>query len=348
MYRVAVAAVFVVFLAFPVHRASGSASDRIPLRTNSSGRFRIVQFADMHFGEGEDTTWGPAQDKISLLVMRSVIQSEASLDLAVLSGDQLTGLNIDDNATDYWDMILEELRTHTLPHTAILGNHDAEPYSASGGSNQSAPGAKTNRTALILHDMKDDLSYSELGPVELRPAVSIFVTKVLASENDSVVLQLVHLDSGGGGMIEEVYPAQIAWLNDTILSDVPALVFVHIPVAEFADAITKSSNCFGDHDDGITPTVTNNGLFAALEAKEEVKGIFVGHDHLNDFCCKYGAPRPMGLCFGRHSGAGGYSEPGYQYGARVIDVSVSESKTSIHTYVRLANGSVTHSGDLLE
>lgn len=65
------------------------------------------------------------------------------------------------------------------PHTAILGNHDAEPFNHT--ANQSEPGAKTNRTALMEHDAALATSYSAVGPVGLRPAVSIFVVDVFGA-----------------------------------------------------------------------------------------------------------------------------------------------------------------------
>lgn len=287
---------------------------------------------------------------MSLLAMEQLFQYESEIDLVVLSGDQLTGLNILDNATKYWDQITSAISAHKVPHTAILGNHDAEPYSAHGGSNQSAPGAHTNRTQLIEHDMKDELSYTQLGPENLRPAVSVYVTDVFANESATIpALQILHLDSGGGGMMEEVYPAQIEWLNETLKErreryggPVQTLVFVHIPVEEFQTA-SSSPKCFGDHDDGITPTIKNNGLFQALRAQEEVRAVFVGHDHCNDFCCSY---EDMELCFGRHSGFGGYQCDGYVQGWRVVEVTETSSSFQVDTYVRLVNGSKIHSGVL--
>lgn len=98
--------------------------------------------------------------------------------------------------------------------------------------------------------------------------------------DDVPLLQLFHLDSGGGGMAEDLSTAQISWFNSTLSrrrrafgKAVPALVFVHIPMAEFASAIGGGSGdrCFGAHDDDITPTVHNTGLFAALEARSDCK-----------------------------------------------------------------------------
>lgn len=326
-----------------------------PLRLTADSRFRIAQVADLHFGEGEDVPWGPQQDANSTAHIRAVVAAEEP-SLVVLSGDQLTGLNILSNATAYWDEILAAIGPDT-PHTAILGNHDAEPHS--GVANQSSPGALTNRTQLMEHDIAAPLSHSQLGPPSLRPAVSVYITDVYGHDQAVTTgavpkLQLVHLDSGGGGMTEEVYLPQIAWFNQTMAARrrrfggqvVPALVFIHIPLWEFADAL-KAGRCFGDHDDGITPTVINNGLFGALEAAPEVHAVFSGHDHCNDFCCSFGSTRAVSLCFGRHTGAGGYACDGYALGTRIIDVSIAPTgAATLDTHVRLVNGTSIHAGPL--
>ena len=290
------------------------------LRLRADGSFSIMQVADVHTGEGE-SSWGPRVDMRTYLALDIALEQEQP-DLAVLSGDMLTGLNVDANATAYWDRLVGIFDKKKVPHSVILGNHDAEPFAAS-GKNQSSPGAKTTRSQLMEHDAALPLSHSQVGPAELLPAVSVFVVDVFphaaaasaaddAGKPELPVLQLFHLDSGGGGMPEQLYANQIAWFNRTIserrsrfgAAVVPALVFVHIPVWEFQSALAQGKQCFGTSDDGITPTISNTGLFAALEATAEVEAVFVGHDHCNDFCCEFGASRSIDLCFGRHSGWG--------------------------------------------
>ena len=107
------------------------------------------------------------------------------------------------------------------------------------------------------------------------------------------------------------------------------------------------------HTQGITPTLSNTGLFAALEAAPEVMAVFVGHDHCNDFCCKWGSDaHPVDLCFGHHSGFGGYDCPAdYGYGSRVIAFQEQsgdgiQQQPRLSTYVRMTNGSVVHRGVL--
>jgi 3',5'-cyclic AMP phosphodiesterase CpdA len=323
------------------------------LKFNKDGVFSIVQIADVHLGEGE-SSWGARVDNHTYQDLKKVLELEAPLSLAVLSGDMLTGLNIDKNATSYWDLLVSVLDEQRLPHTAILGNHDAEPFSGT-KQNQSSPGAKTNRSELMEHDATLPLSFSKIGPAHLLPAVSIYVVDVFSNDGREPLLQLYHLDSGGGGMIEEVFIDQISWFKETIKTQrrkfnekVPALVFVHIPMAEFQNALDEKKSCFGDSDDGVTPTVKNNGLFNVLDATEEVLAVFVGHDHCNDFCCQFGK-RSIDLCFGRHSGYGGYQCKNYEQGVRIITIQTNYDarKFSVSTHVRLNNATIIHKGYLV-
>ena len=346
------------FLLAPLHTDRSQRAfleNKSALKFDDEGVFTIAQIADVHTGEGEHS-WGPRVDDHTYRDLRKVLSLEAPLSLAVLSGDMLTGLNIDNNATAYWDKLVAVLDEQKLPHTAILGNHDAEPFSRS-RQNQSSPGAKTNRTELMQHDTALLFSRSKVGPKSLRPAVSVYVVDVYSNDGLTPLLQLYHLDSGGGGMIEEVFPAQLDWFQQTVEAQrerfkmkVPALVFIHIPMAEFKDALVEKRHCFGDADDGITPTVTNTGLFAVLDATEEVKAVFVGHDHCNDFCCQFGK-RAIDLCFARHSGYGGYQCDGYGQGVRIITIKAPRGSPGNHveisTHIRMMNSSVVHKGDLV-
>jgi hypothetical protein len=47
-------------------------SEKTALRFRPDGSFKIVQFTDLHYGEGEDVPWGPMQDVNSTRVMHKV------------------------------------------------------------------------------------------------------------------------------------------------------------------------------------------------------------------------------------------------------------------------------------
>ncbi|CAI8010133.1 Probable inactive purple acid phosphatase 16 [Geodia barretti] len=114
--------------------------------------FKIAQFADLHFGEAEDTLWGPLQDVNSTRVMERVLAWE-SPKLVVYSGDQVTGENINSNATAYWGRLLQPCVSTDTPWATVFGNHDDR--SVSGGT----------RIDLLTFDKSFNLSLSQFGPV---------------------------------------------------------------------------------------------------------------------------------------------------------------------------------------
>jgi hypothetical protein len=72
--------------------------------------------------------------------------------------------------------------------------------------------------------------------------------------------------------------------------------------------------CYGTNNDSVAcqgfiivlklrvylKAALNTGLFAAFLQMGDVKGIFVGHNHGNDFCSNLIGVQ---MCFGRHSGS---------------------------------------------
>lgn len=93
-----------------------------PLRFTEDGTFQISIFEDLHFGEAEDTDWGPLQDVDTLKVMRTVLDSEAT-QLVVLNGDLITGENtFKENSTDYVDEIVAPMVEAGLPWASTYGS----------------------------------------------------------------------------------------------------------------------------------------------------------------------------------------------------------------------------------
>lgn len=107
---------------------AGDASQQKPLLKFHDGQFKIVIFADLHFGENAWTTWGPLQDLASLEVMKTVLDLEQP-DFIVYLGDQLTANNLlSSNATAYWEMLTEPAASRKVPWAAVMGNHDSAPF----------------------------------------------------------------------------------------------------------------------------------------------------------------------------------------------------------------------------
>lgn len=82
----------------------------------------MTVFNDLHFGEAENTDWGPLQDVDTLLVMKTVLDNEAP-QLVVVNGDFITGENtFKENSTDYVDEIVSPLVARNLPWASTYGS----------------------------------------------------------------------------------------------------------------------------------------------------------------------------------------------------------------------------------
>lgn len=73
----------------------------------------------------------------------------------------------------------------------------------------------TTRLELLKDEIeKNNLSYSENGPMDLWPSVSNYVLQVTSAENPkSIVAFLYFLDSGGGSYPEVISNAQVRWFQ---------------------------------------------------------------------------------------------------------------------------------------
>lgn len=92
------------------------------LRFTDEGTFQIAIFEDLHFGEAENTDWGPLQDVDTFKVMRTVLDNE-SPQLVVLNGDLITGEDtLRENSTDYVDKIVALLVEASLPWASTYGS----------------------------------------------------------------------------------------------------------------------------------------------------------------------------------------------------------------------------------
>lgn len=176
------------------------------------------------------------------------------------------------------------------------------------------------------------------------------------------------LDTGGGDMPETIKEDQVNWLNTVSAAlkskygPLPGIMYMHIPSKDYLHINAQDKSCFGYEDDFITPVMEDQGLLALLAAAE-IDWLMVGHDHGNDFCCPVRVTAQAGqapvrnsfwnvhLCFGRHTGWGGYSTPGmHTRGARVLEIDLSMAKKflsraagapGINSWVRLDNGMLT-------
>jgi hypothetical protein len=330
----------------------------------SAAPFRIAQLADLHYGEAPALPWGPEQDRNSSRVMRSVFAAEAAgggIDLAVFSGDQITGNNVVDNATDVMLEVFSEAVRAGVPFATLFGNHDDAPLDPPRlrGARRRRLSTTTRRELLAFELATYPLLSRTCGNDATAPALSFSLPEqcpagaapsvsnhyVLVPNASAPFAVLYMLDSGGGSFAETLLPAATAWLSATAAGlaaafgrALPSLVFVHIPAPEYAAAFPGAPGaCSGLADDGITPTTGENDLLAVLRAAGGARAVFTGHDHGNAWCCEFQA---LHLCFGRHTGYGGYGD--WDRGARILELdganATAPGGVGVRTYIRMEDG----------
>jgi hypothetical protein len=360
----------------------GQAAEFTGLRFNLDGTFRISVFEDLHYGEAEDTTWGPAQDAKTTQVINTILSTESwTPNLAILNGDLITGENTHlSNATHYIDQIVSPLISRSIPWASAYGNHDLN-YNLS----TRALLARENEIGGHL-----SLTKSMAPGEESVVGTSNYYLPVYGSAkggNPELAILLWFFDSRGGRAFQKTDGAgqtiQVpGWVDDTVSTwfrttnsairkaygrIIPSLAFVHIPVyaaRAFQDVGVDPQKQPGINDDIVGHQGTTCGaggeckytgedapFMKALAETEGLTAVFSGHDHGDDWCFKWAAgakvpypPTSDGpfVCFGRHTGYGGYGD--WSRGARqiVLKEQMLDEK-ELRTWIRLEDGGVSGS-----
>ena len=92
----------------------------------------------------------------------------------------------------------------------------------------------------------------------------------------------------------------------------------------------------GEFNEEICSSPVNSGMFDAMVKDHTTRAVFVGHDHINNYCGLY---KNIILGYGRATGYNTYSMEGYGHGARLIEISDDEVNT-FDTWQRIDDGSV--------
>lgn len=118
----------------------------------------------------------------------------------------------------------------------------------------------------------------------------------------------------------------------------PGLAYFHIPLPEFW-SFDSANATKGDRLEGTSSASTNSGFFTTLVARGDVKAVFVGHDHNNDFC---GELKGLNLCYGGVAGYHAYGLSWWPRRARVVVADLNKKRDgkwggvkSIRTWKRL-------------
>eukprot|EP00898_Chlorokybus_atmophyticus_P001639 jgi/Chlat1/2476/Chrsp175S02355 len=307
------------------------------LKFRRDGTFTIAQFADLHYADGAASDckdmapeWMqyPCSDINSTTFMTEVLAMEFP-DLAVLTGDNIFGSDATNPAASM-RALRKPLEDRKVPYMSMFGNHDEE--------------GTLTRAQMMDVDKTSSLSLSQLGPRDIHGVGNYAYT--ISNHAGQASFVIFVFDSGAYdktgrvGGYDWVHADQIQWFNRTSTalldkygSHLPAVVFMHIPLQEFAvawECCSKPADdlrcwgavpnpvrqrCTGVNQEGVQGAMVNSGLFTSMVERGNVLMVASGHDHTNDYCATLQGIR---LCYAGGFGYHGYGKAGWPRRARLI------------------------------
>jgi predicted MPP superfamily phosphohydrolase len=301
-----------------IFTTSFSKNDKPVLKFNSNGTFKIVQITDVHWRESLPNKKGAIQ------VIGELLDAEKP-DLVMLTGDIISS----EQTSKDWEEVLQPIIERKIPWSFTSGNHDSE-YNMS-----------TKEIITMLKKMP--YSLVEIGPRNIA-GYGNSVIPVKSSNGNSIASVLYVLDSHSKPQIEGI--GNYGWIEDSQIKwykkqsknftkknnnePLPALAFFHIPLPEYNEVV-KNPKTVGSFGEPVCAPAYNTGMFKAMKESKDVMGVFVGHDHNNDYI---GVLDGIALAYGRISGFDDVRA--LQRGARVIEM--TENKRVFDTWIRTGSG----------
>ncbi|MGX7107948.1 metallophosphoesterase family protein [Facklamia miroungae] len=292
------------------------------LKYRPDGTFRIIQFTDTHIGnmpfhEEDERTFKLIEDALAYF----------DVDLIIHTGDIIWSEGVKD-ADIVFEKTMEYFDKAKIPMAITFGNHDTEEII-------------TRSDLRRIFDQKVEVKAEKTHSMIVNDREA-YCLEIFHSDKDQVAHAIYLIDSGAAapldiGTYDWVLPQQVAWFSETSANyrrgdrHKRHLVFQHIPLPEYWQAATKIIDGVNhETNDAISAPYINTGLFANMVIDGETWGMFVGHDHDNDF---EGVYHDIHLVYGNVSGYQTYGAE--ERGVRIIEL--KEDDQSIKTYRVKAN-----------
>ncbi len=282
------------------------------LRFNQDGKVKIVQFTDIHF------LVDPYNRSDSALAMMKKVIAIEKPDLVVLTGDIVCSKNTEKG----WMSLSKVFIDAKAPWAVTLGNHDIEK----------------DLTGEQIMEILADMPYclTKKGPRNITGSGN-YIIPVQSSKSGKTEALFYFFDSHSSfplpertdfGTYEWIDFEQIHWYRKQSRKftgknggqPIPSLAFFHIPLPEYKE-ILEQGKIIGIQEETVCSPLLNSGLFTAMLESGDVMGMFVGHDHNNNYI---GCLRNICLAYGNCSGRQCYGKIGR--GARVIELYEGERK----------------------
>ena len=285
------------------------------LRFDKAGKFKILQFTDIHYLYNSYRS-----DSAMAMIGRAI--KEEKPDLVIVTGDVVCSKN----TKKAWLALSKTFIDAGIPWAVTLGNHDVE---------FELTGEEIMETICGLPNC-----VAENGPTEISGSGN-YVLKVNSYNSSETKAVLYFLDTHtrlkkekGWGYFDWIRAEQIQWYREQSKKftmenggmPYPSLAFFHIPLIEY-DKVWQKKTTVGAKKEKVDSPDINSGMFSAFVEMNDVMGIFVGHDHVNNYI---GCLHNICLAYGQSSGRDTYGD---QKGYRVIEL--YEGQRKFDTWIRI-------------
>ena len=296
------------------------------LKFGEDKKFKIVQFTDVHW------IYGDPRADVAGERMNEVLDAEKP-DLVVYTGDVIFGKP----AKESLMKALEPVISRNIPFALTWGNHDDEQ----------------GMTRQELFDYVKDIPNNLTSTVEGITGVTNYTLSVKTADGKKDATALYVFDSNSYSTLEKKVVDGYGWIALDQIDwyvkankkyafanggkPLPSLAFFHIPLPEYHEAArNESAYMVGTRKEVPCSPKINTGLGAAMLQSGDVMGVFVGHDHVNDYVVNW---RGILLCYGRYTGGSTvYHDIPQGNGARIIEL--TEGERSFKTWERIAGGKI--------
>lgn len=303
------------------------------LQFNKDGKFKIVQFTDVHY------IYNDPRSDVSIERINQVLDMEKP-DLVLFTGDVIYGKPAEEGMRT----VLNLVSKRKIPFAVTFGNHDNEQ------------GLSREELLKIIQSVPFNLTQTTPGI----SGVTNFILPVKASDGKRNATALYCIDSHSYSQIKGVNGYdyikfdQIQWYRENSKKfteenngvPVSSYAFFHIALPEYNQAASsESAILYGIRKEKACAPQLNSGLFAAMKEMGDVRGVFVGHDHDDDYAVSW---KGILLAYGRYTG-GNTVYNHLTNGARVIEL--DENANSFRTWIRLKEGvvqQVTYPADFIK
>ncbi len=260
----------------------------------SDETIKILQITDLHLAYGISN-----RDQMTYDLITNLVKAD-DYDLVAITGD----MTMSPQAPLLFKQLINHMESLETPWTFIFGNHEGD----------------FNPLTAFLNQIKDtNYLYYKNGPKLEDGGIGNF--KINFVYQDEIIYHAYFLDTKAErktyteeeGKYDYLSEAQVAWYEDLVETDLKeSIVFMHIPLRQFMNPTVYDGVFL---EDKVYAQGKDTGFFDAMVLHDMSKGVFVGHDHLNDFTF---LNEGILLAYGRISG---YTSYGYiERGGRHIEI----------------------------